>query len=42
MVTIDKLSIIVPCYNEARTIHNILDKIILTESNNNINLDYID
>ncbi len=41
MTTITKLSIIIPCYNEERTVHLILDKVIKVQLRNNIQKELI-
>ena len=41
MVTFNKLSIVIPCYNEERTVHLILDRVLKVELTNNISKELI-
>ncbi len=41
MIKFDKLSIIIPCYNEERTVHLILDKVLKVKLLNNIQKELI-
>ena len=41
MIKLDKLTIVIPAYNEERTIHKILDKVRDAELSNNINKEII-
>ena len=40
-VTFNKLSIVIPCYNEERTVHLILDKVMGTKLTNDISKELI-
>ncbi len=41
MVTFNTLSIVIPCYNEERTVHLILDKVLKVQLKNNISKELI-
>jgi len=41
MVTFNTLSIVIPCYNEERTVHLILDKVLNVQLKNNITKELI-